>query len=872
MSDLEPEMLDQANAAQLRHLVNLIRARLTLQQNIDDGALADNAATHPIYLVDSNVLHLFFNPRQNHHLVQLFSPRGKASRTQIETAIITGQFLFSGRLPGQRLLPLYLDPGHLMEFRQSLSATLQRLNEAAADAQGADHDRDAEAFRKAITAVKRQLTLARKNRTALQKVSEEHIPNLIKRFNLGAASAARQLLDLSSSDKIRPLRLAPGVDKEVVDHPDKDAVDRWEELLIRAERSSAQWSLEAQNRRTRNRRRDAECLARIELINEGNSAKGQPERLHLITSDEVIHSAVELAKDKSGGTMAEVRRTSQYLPVFNTEDMDNQVHRADATTRLRDAIDTFLREARQSGEQPQDVLTRLYNRTRALQQMEGDMRAWLAQSPEGEREQRLRRVKALLDNLKKKSDGKILSSLTPLMGDGLATTLPSIERHWDALAKNAVFLNVHLLVRYHQALLQGIEDAFEEARRGETATALAEVYESKQISISSDLDKSHLQTAMRNALILALDSLNRRASLTFSARAPASLVNSAGAHLPTHIVRDAGGQDDARLKADITDLCHLDSADFRDVQLGCAAVALQLGAWSTTCNIAERLITDLRSDQEVAGAATEEGTEPRPIANAMPVEVARKLGDALFLRASGLRALVWVDYEGIYRDKDGAMHLQQMLGSGQDHLAAAEAEFERIDDALGLAQIKAAKAMHLVTRLLLAAVLGLDSIAEDEGDLLDLASNTIKAARDAMDAGSAPELTGVKDLADREFAITLKAKASIAALLCRLAVRQLDIDMPSAEAVHFPRFQAEVEVAIQAEDDKRLRFHVWKVILALSKATDTQEEALTHRAAWDTLRTMLSRKDLAQPEENLEIAFLLRHSREAQPGAALATV
>ncbi|MEM9267873.1 MAG: hypothetical protein AAGA78_02920 [Pseudomonadota bacterium] len=483
------------------------------------------------------------------------------------------------------------------------------------------------------------------------------------------------------------------------------------------------------------------------------------------------------------------------------------------------------------------------------------MRTWLAEGSESEREERARRARALIDSIKERSERSVLASLSPLMGEGLAATLPSIERHWDALAKNAIFLNVHLLVRYHQELLKGIEDAFDEARSGATATALAEVYESKQMELSSELDKSHLQTAMRNALILALESLNRRASLTFSTRAPDTLLNAKGVHLPTRIVRDAWQREDEDLRHDIEGLCMLSKPDFRDVQLGCAAVALQLGAWSTTCNIAERLIADLNSDQ-----ATEED-EDAPKSNALPKDLARRLGDAHFLRASGLRALVWTDYESIFKDEDGAQNLHQMLGSGQAHLDAALELFEPIDDTLGIAQIKAAQAMHMATRLLLASVLDETAVPESQDELTDLASNTIFAARDALDAGSAPELEGVEDLASRAFSVTLKAKAGVAALLCRLAVRQLDIKLPSFEALNFPRFHEEVQAAIDAEDDQRLRFHVWKIILALSQATETEQEDLTQRAAYDSLKAMLNRQDLAQPEENLEIAFLLRHTQ-----------
>ena len=310
---------------QLHHLGNLIRARLTLEQNIEDSTASHDHGFQPIYLVDANVLHLFFDPANNTGLVQLFPGGTQPRQISVDTAIITGQFLFSGRLPGQRLLPLFIDPGHLHEFRSKMSAHLNRLNAAVAE----DQDDDPKEFKRMVAAIKRQLTKGNDDPSALRRAAESQIPQLIERFNLGQSSAALQLLKLSSGDRIRPLRLAPNCARDLVDHPEPEIVARWQELLLRAHHSANSFIHHDAPPKTKNQKRDAECLARIEALNTRNAIERSPARFVLITTDELIHTAVAQADDTTGGSFVEVRRASQYIPVFNTEDMDNQIDSAE---------------------------------------------------------------------------------------------------------------------------------------------------------------------------------------------------------------------------------------------------------------------------------------------------------------------------------------------------------------------------------------------------------------------------------------------------------------------------------------------------------------------------------------------------------------
>ena len=388
-------------------------------------------------------------------------------------------------------------------------------------------------------------------------------------------------------------------------------------------------------------------------------------------------------------------------------------------------------------------------------------------------------------------------------------------------------------------MLADIETAFTEVRKGRTGNRLAQQYQERQIHLSYDLDKSHLQTAMRNALIRALDSLNRRASLTFSTRAPSGL-SKGGAELPAKIVRDAWSNKRVQLERDISDLCSLTRPNFTDVQLGCGAVALQLGAWPTAANIAERLISDLTPDE----ASSELGSDLK-----------WKLAESHFIRASSLRALVWVEFHKIIDTENGRQSIRSMLDSGLLHLDTAEQLFDELDDLVGLSLVRAARAMHIATRLLLSA--SGCPVFEDENDAMhqDWASSVLKYARDALDAASEPAVKPNRDLAGRSFEVTLKAKGAIAALLCRLAIHKLKLKMPSVDAVRFSRFHEEIHNAVKTQE-KTLTFEVWKIILRLSDAIETEDQARIFKQVHAEIEEMLGTETVSRPERNLEIRFL----------------
>lgn len=851
--------LTSAAALQLPHLGNLIRARLTLAQNIKDAEDAEDVdGIQPIYLVDSNVLYLYFDPSENDRIIQLFPAAKKSGSVGKDTAIITGQHLFSGRLPGQGLRPLFIDPGHLEEFRNKLSANMESFKKSAKVAR----ETDPKDFKRALAVLRGKLTRAQHDRAALRRFTEMNIPKFLADYDLTAATAAQQLISLTAKDYIRPFRLAPYVDRLQIDKPDPEEVERWTRALSKAEPGLGAY---VAKQRSQNRQRDAECLARIQMQNARLHDRGHPVRFRLVTADENIHVAVANEAQNSPDCRVQVRRASQYGPVFNTADLDNCVNRSAATIKLRDAIDTFLEEAKRPGENRDQMLERLDDQTRLLQRIVGDLNSWVALAPDGNRQDRERRAKALWKFLQERNEG-VFGELRPLMGAELSSMLPKIENHWHGLLQNSVHMNTHLIVRHFHALLSDIEEAYERLRTTEIASDVALSYEREHLRHSSQLTKSHLQTLLRKALIAALGEMNRRASLSFSARAPAILTAN-GEHLPTRIVRDAYYKEVDELQAHIIELCNLEmnaetgeEISFRDVQLGCAAVALHLGAWSSTVNICQRLIHELK---ELRTSATDQIS----------------FADAHFMRASGLRALVWVQGQEIAVSEDGQTRIDEMLDSGLAHLDAAAEIYADYQDEVGVAQVHAARAMHAVTQLMLMLLTSWRPDGRQDREEprisaqpVEIAAFVLNSSLSAIDACSRIDPDERLDLAERQFESSLRSKAAIAALLCLIAIRGLGSDMPSLDSVQFDRLRSYVEDTIQKEKKGQLRFVVWSTILDLARTIEMAPNVGNLEAITSRLDDLVAKEKDLRVSDNLEIAFLLRATKTGLADAGFETM
>ena len=103
-------------------------AKLTLaiHHNLVDHKFVTAKGGKINFVVDANVMEMYFNPSsasEAKHVITM----GSDDDLLIHNSIITSEYLFSGKLVGQRQAPMYLLPGHRNEVDSKLSHSSQVL-------------------------------------------------------------------------------------------------------------------------------------------------------------------------------------------------------------------------------------------------------------------------------------------------------------------------------------------------------------------------------------------------------------------------------------------------------------------------------------------------------------------------------------------------------------------------------------------------------------------------------------------------------------------------------------------------------------------------------------------------------------------------
>jgi hypothetical protein len=95
------------------YLQDALRLRSAMDANIADADFV-RLEGRIIYAIDANVVRLFIRPAASVHHLSVFQ-RWLPREVLVTTAALTAEFIFSGRLPGQRGDPIYMTPGHYDE-------------------------------------------------------------------------------------------------------------------------------------------------------------------------------------------------------------------------------------------------------------------------------------------------------------------------------------------------------------------------------------------------------------------------------------------------------------------------------------------------------------------------------------------------------------------------------------------------------------------------------------------------------------------------------------------------------------------------------------------------------------------------------------
>jgi hypothetical protein len=361
----------------LRQLWRLMELNADIDRNQSDGAFAARGGTIR-YIFDENVFELFVRPFMRADYVEAFhNPPTKHDRlyskdvaraVTAQSALICGEYLFSGRLPGQRDRSIYMTEWHFWELHDQLAQRRQELEVQMTEAQ---EKRPLDDFLKNIEEI--AALRADKAPTSLDRLLQQVDPltavdaselrkrgsseEVLRRFVV-AREAARMLAEdqlmgpLEQLDRIFSREIAPNIRPLHLDfRPDAAARESlpadaraWFDRLLKEQDIRKRWrQTETHPDRPRaSLQSDARAVAYI-LWAVGVFAK-PGERFVFVTGDRLLFDAYRRWHvEQQPGEPFVLRRLLQFAPLINLNDTPNDISDARALfDRTRRAIEVPL--------------------------------------------------------------------------------------------------------------------------------------------------------------------------------------------------------------------------------------------------------------------------------------------------------------------------------------------------------------------------------------------------------------------------------------------------------------------------------------------------------------------------------------------------
>ncbi|MEM8849801.1 MAG: hypothetical protein AAGE03_07175 [Pseudomonadota bacterium] len=604
---------------QLDYLSEVIRFRIAQEtslsdtQEMQDQAEDDGPASQITYLADANVFFFYFRAAREHsaanplnRVIREVTEDARADRDRdmprlhrVSPAVITAQFIFSGNLPGQCGFPLYYNQEHGTEFQGRVSKVMENIiaqKVSLSEEKQADLQTETRAIVREL-----QRHIRSDNQEAsikgIRHVLDGKLPDLIRRYNLEHVDEALHLLHLVEGDVARPLRLAPGIDRTLLDQdPPDEMIADWrmrlesyhpEELYQSADlkRSSRDDAPRNQNIDV-----DAKVLARLQLLNQQMRDEQLDNRFVLITTSNAMISANSywLQEREFDLRQSLVRSIHQFVPMANYYDIENFSQDAQPSQRLRTAMDglfTFFFPSIHIGDWPRvlqvvDLYIRNLNR----------LKNGIDQSTE--------RQRAALTATYSERLGRIFARAKT---DGIDGQFRSIAEEWIRLINNSVGVSAQSLVEYYRAHLEEIGNSLVAVNHATgLRRSLSASYAEEQKTIAQRIALGNLRLST-NLMLGNTPSVMRRLVEVARAARPhlyLSAEDNDALQAILQLARTEGPQSvEPRLMAFID---NDKSGVVAERTLAVATVALQMGFWANAASFARTAFSLIRDRAAVA--------------------------------------------------------------------------------------------------------------------------------------------------------------------------------------------------------------------------------------------------------------------------------
>src|SRR5579859_7021804 len=209
------------------------RLRVVMRINAADSDFAKKHNTEIRYFVDSNIVGMFMNPKDNIGYLNIFQ-KWVDSELIPSLTTLTSEFVFSGNLPGQRSMPILLTPGHWEELDSMLDG-IEEKAEQAAKRLGPDDITAAQRGRHEIEPLIQRFKTRQINASTFVEEIGHILPRAVLDLLHGPLAEVRQLKRLHDSGHIRRADTMSWFDSELL-KPNPNEVAQWSARLRRAAR------------------------------------------------------------------------------------------------------------------------------------------------------------------------------------------------------------------------------------------------------------------------------------------------------------------------------------------------------------------------------------------------------------------------------------------------------------------------------------------------------------------------------------------------------------------------------------------------------------------------------------------------------------
>ncbi|MCK1391478.1 hypothetical protein [Bradyrhizobium sp. 1] len=459
----------------VRYLSELVQLRLSVEQNISDS----RSHHQLVYIVDANIIHLFLSPYSNWQNVIPFKEILGQEKPNLafSAAVITAEYIFSRQLSRQARYPVFVAEEHVLEVDRYIS----KLRDESLAPQAVGIER-AKALENAIASISdlrnKLLTESSDN---LRREFESRIPDAVAEFQ--SVAFALQYTRLLRNDLVRPLRLAPHLDRKWL-QVERLEYEKWCDALslfqsadkfrlhrsgVRSERGQSEPPLHD------NLKRDARVLSQLVQINSQLQERRVPVRFVFVTDDDKIHHAVAYRAMHKRFQDTLLRRPVQFHPALNFQEMPNLLRKSDVTNELLASINGII--------DGMGLPTKsLYELTEIIANYLRDDFLDARDLDEADWRSRLQLV--WRDTLVKKFDLRVPPDVE---GD-----IDEVRSAWDRLSGNSIGLNVELLARRYKEEIGPLADGLRQLERFR-AVELAEAFDDFQREQLDVLERHHIE-------------------------------------------------------------------------------------------------------------------------------------------------------------------------------------------------------------------------------------------------------------------------------------------------------------------------------------------------------------------------------------------